>query len=411
MAKTKITYIDEIGAEHDLNENKTEVKPEKIKKSSNALFIIIIIFLALIMGSVGAIGTLILLSSNNNLIQKLGLNKLAIDLPIEKTQKIKLEESSAVIDSAEKVMPSVVSISTKSNITDYFGQSYEQEGGGTGFIITSDGMIATNKHVVSDENATYTVFTSDGKDYSAKILATDPYNDLAILKIDANGLPTVELGDSNETKIGQWVIAIGNALGEFNNTVTAGVISAKERQITASGSGLSEVLDGLLQTDAAINPGNSGGPLVNLSGQVIGINTAVAGGAQGIGFAIPINSVTKAIDSIKKTGKIERPMLGVRYLPITKEIAKLNQLDVDYGVWVLPGDARGEVGVIPGSPEDQAWIVDHDILLKINDQWIDQNNSLTKILSAYDIGDEVSVKLLHKGDEKTVKVKLSEVKN
>jgi len=411
MAKTKITYTDELGTEHDINDNKMEVKTEKVKKTPSILFVILVLFLALIMGSVGAIGTLMLLSSNNNLIQKLGLNKLAIDIPIEKTQKIKLEESSTVINSAEKVMPSVVSISTKSSITDYFGQSYEQEGGGTGFIITSDGMIATNKHVVSDENATYTVFTSDGKDYSAKILATDPYNDLAILKIEADGLPTVELGDSNDTKIGQWVIAIGNALGEFNNTVTVGVISAKERQITASGGGQSEVLDGLFQTDAAINPGNSGGPLVNLAGQVIGINTAVAGEAQGIGFAIPINSVKKAIDSIKKTGKIERPMLGVRYLPITKEIAKMNQLDVDYGVWILPGQVRGEVGVLPGSPADKAGITENDILLEVDNQRIDENNSLSKILSQYNIGDEIRIKLLHKGEEKIVKVKLSEFKN
>lgn len=411
MAKTKITYTDELGTEHDINENKPDIKSEKVKKTPGIFFVILILLLALIMGSVGAVGTLMLLSSNNSLIQKLGLDKLAIDIPIEKTQKIKLEESSTVIDSAEKVMLSVVSISTKSNITDFFGQSYEQEGGGTGFIITSDGMIATNKHVVSDENATYTVFTSDGKDYPAKVLATDPYNDLAILKIEANGLPTVELGDSNETKIGQWVIAIGNALGEFNNTVTVGVISAKERQITASGGGQSEVLDGLFQTDAAINPGNSGGPLVNLAGQVIGINTAVAGEAQGIGFAIPINSVKKAIDSIKKTGKIERPMLGVRYLSITKEIAKLNQLDVDYGVWILPGEVRGEVGVLPGSPADKAGIVENDILLEVNNQKINENNSLTKILSQYNIGDEISIKLLHKGEEKTVKVKLSEFKN
>ncbi|MCL5794961.1 MAG: trypsin-like peptidase domain-containing protein [Patescibacteria group bacterium] len=401
MSKEKITYLED-------NEFTTpNVSAEKTKKPKNiGVLIIIFLILALVMGSAGAIGTMILVSGNSKLSEKLGLKNVALNTT--KTEKLILEESSLITSTVDKVSPSVVSISTSKNITDLFGRTYEQTGGGTGFIITNDGLIATNKHVVSDANAEYTVFTSDGKSYPAKIMATDSLNDLAVIKIEASGLPVVDLGDSDKLDVGQWVVAIGNALGEFNNTVTVGVISAKDRKITASGGGTSESLEGLLQTDAAINSGNSGGPLVNLKGQVIGINTAVAGSAQNIGFAIPINSVKKAIDSIKKTGKIERPMLGVRYLPINKELAKANQLAVDYGAWVLPGSARGEVAVIPGSPADKAGIVENDIITKIDGTQINENNSLSKTLQSYNVGDEVEITFLHKGDEKTAKVKLTE---
>jgi len=416
MPKQKITFTDETGQEHDLESQNDAEKMNssndniKSKRSPGALFIVFMLILALIMGAAGSLGILMLLSNDQKLMDKLGLSKLNITLPIEKTEKIKIEESSAITDAVGKITPAVVSINTSVNVTDVFGRSMEQTGGGSGFILTSDGLIATNKHVVNEEGATYKVFTADGKEYDAKVLATDPYNDLAILKIDATGLPTLELGDSDDVKIGQWVIAVGNALGEFQNTVTVGVISAKQRQITASGGGQSETLEGLLQTDAAINPGNSGGPLVNLAGKVIGINVAVAGQAESIGFAIPINSVKTAIDSIKKNGEIKRPMLGIRYVPITKEVAKLNNLTIDYGAWILPGQSRGEVAVVPGSPADKAGLTENDIILEINGQRVDQNNSLTKILSQYNVGDEVTLKYLHKGDEKTVKVKLDEMK-
>ena len=410
MSNENITYTNEQGTESNMNENiATNNNLEKPKKSNKVWFFILVLVFALIMGIAGTIGTLLLLTSNPSWAAKIGMDKLSI--PITKTEKVMLEESSKVIDASEKVSPAVVSIIIKSQATNIFGQVITQEGGGTGFIITSDGMIVTNKHVASDMNGQYSVFTSDGKEYPAKVLAQDPYYDLAVLKIEATGLPTAQLGNSSDLKIGQWVVAIGNALGEFQNTVTVGVVSALERNVTASDGTGAESLEGLIQTDAAINSGNSGGPLVNLSGQVVGINTAVASGAQSIGFAIPIDSVKSAIDSIQKTGTIKRPMLGVRYATINKEIAKANDLKYDYGAWILPASSdRGLVAVIPGSPADKAGLVENDIILEINGQRIDENNSLARILSKFNVGDEVTLKYSHQGAEKEVKVKLDEAK-
>ncbi|EKD56969.1 MAG: protease Do [uncultured bacterium] len=401
MSEPKIIYADENG---DIPE--FDKKHKRGKKG--ALFIVFFLFFAFLMGIVGGVGSTILLTTNESIRDNLGLKDLNINTT--KTEKVVLEESSAIIDSVKKVSPAVVSISTSDNVTDFFGRTIEEKGGGTGFIITNDGMIVTNKHVVESDSATYTVFTSDGKDYLAKIIAKDAFNDLAVIKIEASGLPTVELGDSDNIEIGQWVVAIGNALGEFSNTVTVGVISATERQITATGgSGLTENLAGLLQTDTAINSGNSGGPLINIKGQVIGINTAVAGNAQNIGFAIPINSAKKAIDSIKKSGKISRPMMGVRYVPITKEIAKANQLSVDYGIWVLRGTSRSDVAVVPGSPADKAGIVENDIITAINGDNITEKQTLLQILQKYNVGDKVGLTLLRKGKEMKVDLTLAEM--
>lgn len=405
MSKGKITYTDEQGREHELSEKEKNYQRKKVKRCGPGVgFYIIILLVALVMGVVGAVGSLLYLSDNEALQEKIGINKF--NIPVTKTEKIKLEESSAIADTVENVTPAVVSITSTQNVVDLFGRTYEEKGGGTGFIITSDGLIVTNKHVVSNESSTYKVYTYDGKEYDAKLIAKDPLDDLAVLQIEADGLPTVKLGNSDEVSIGQWVVAIGNALGEFSNSVTVGVISAKERQITASGGGVSENLEGLLQTDAAINSGNSGGPLVNLAGQVIGINTAVASEAENIGFAIPINSVKKAIDSIKETGEIKRPMIGVRYIPITKDIAEANNLDNDYGVWVLRGN--NNTAVVPGSPADRADIIENDIILEIDGQRIDENNTLTKILRNYNVGDKIKLKIFHKGEEKEVEVELDE---
>jgi serine protease Do len=324
-----------------------------------------------------------------------------------KKEKIVLEESSAVIEAVKKVSPSVVSITTSRNIQDFFGRNFEQEtGGGTGFILTSDGLIVTNRHVVADANASYSVLTSDGKTYDAKVLSRDTLNDIAVIRIDAKGLKPVELGDSDALNSGQWVIAIGNALGEFQNTVTVGVVSAKERKIdTDDGS-----LDGLIQTDAAINPGNSGGPLINLAGQVVGINTAIAGGAQGIGFAINIDSVKTALDSVQKTGAIVRPFLGVRYLPINKEIARSANLPSEKGALVYRGANPTDFPVVPGSPADKAGIQENDIILKINNQELNESTSLVSLLQKYKPGDTVELNILRKGQEIKVPVKLEEQK-
>jgi len=385
------------------------------KKQSGGFWkIFLIILISLLVGCIGGVGSIIVLSRDGGAIaKKIGFkNWDSYSIPLTETKKIKIEESSAIIDSVKKVSPAVVSVVSKSQVQNIFGDVYTQQGGGTGFIITSDGLILTNKHVVSDANATYTVILADGKNYDAKVQSLDPLDDIAVVKIDARNLPVVELGNSDQLTVGQWVVAVGNALGKYQNTVTVGVISAKERKVEASdpSGGDTESLQGLLQTDAAVNPGNSGGPLVNLVGQVVGINTAVASNAQGISFAIPINLAKKAIDSIKKTGKIIRPYLGIRYLPITPDLAKANNLKYDYGVLVIRGNGIGQVAVVSGSPADKAGIAENDIILGINGERIDENNSLSSLIQKYNVGDTVTLKIFHKDEEKDAKVTLQEIK-
>lgn len=382
---------------HYLDESKGDGRLKR-----GGMFVIVFLILSFIMGVIGGTGATLILVSNSRLQDILGIKGGTVNLTTTKTEKIKLEESSAIIDATEKVSPAVVSITTSINVQSFFGQVIEQEGGGTGFIITNDGLILTNKHV-AESGSSLSVLTADGKQYDAKTVALDPTNDLAILKIEASGLPVVDLGDSNDLKIGQNVIAIGNALGQLQNTVTTGVISARERQITAGDGSSSEQLSNLLQTDAAINQGNSGGPLVNLSGQVIGINTAVAGNAQNIGFAIPINQAKQALESYKKTGKIIKAQLGVRYITVDKNIAKSQNLSVDYGALIGGGN---QIGVVPGSPAEKAGLKDKDIILELNGERIDENHLLGGIIQKYQPGDEVSVKYLRDKKEATTKVTL-----
>jgi serine protease Do len=287
------------------------------------------------------------------------------------------------------------------------GTKPQEVGGGSGFIISADGMILTNKHVVLDKEADYTVLTNDGKKYPAKVLAIDPVQDVAIIKIEGNNFPVVKLGDSDKLQIGQTVIAIGNALGEFRNTVSVGVISGLERNITAGGGGFVETLEDIIQTDAAINKGNSGGPLLNLRGEVIGINTAIAEEAQNIGFAIPINKAKKDIESVKKSGKIIYPFLGVRYVLIDEEVQKDNNLPVNYGAWIQKGEG-GEKAVWPGSAAEKAGLRIGDIILEFNGEKITTQNSLAKIIMKYNPGDKVTLKVLRGDEEKIMEVTLGE---
>ena len=364
----------------------------------------------LLVGALGALLALSLATKNASLRGYLGL--LNPDGSVTTRQeRLVLEENSAVITSAEKVSPAVVSILTTRNVRDRYGDIYQQQGGGTGFVITSDGLILTNRHVVSDTKAEYTVVTSDGNSYSAKVVATDPSTsvDLAILSIEAHGLPVVELGNSDDLKIGQFVVAIGNALAEFQNTVTLGVVSAKDRQITAGGADGTERLEGLIQTDAAINPGNSGGPLINLKGQVVGINTAVSSDAQNIGFAIPINLVQSAIDSYQENGRIIRPFLGVRYEPITKELAELEKLPVTQGALIIRGETASQLAVVPDSPANKAGFEENDILVEINKEKITETHSLARILQGYQAGDQITITYLRAGETKTVTLTLDEL--
>lgn len=354
----------------------------------------------------------------------------------EITRQRIVEEDSAVINAVEKAAPAVVSIVVSKDIPrmqnffynpfdfpDFFnplgqpdadnqeGAQKQKIGGGSGFIITDDGMVVTNKHVVSDAAADYIAITSDGKEHPVKVLAMDPVNDFAVVKIEGGNYPKLSLGDSETLKIGQTVVAIGNSLGEFTNTVSKGIISGLRRNVTAgTGFGLTEQLHNIIQTDAAINPGNSGGPLLNIDGEVIGINVAMARGAQNIGFAIPSNQIKKTIDQVQKTGKISLPYLGVRYIPIDGSLQKENNLAFDYGALVLRGEKMTDLAVIPGSPADKAGIVENDIILEINGTKIDADNNLADIIARYNAGDSVILKIWHKGDTKDLRVKLDERK-
>lgn len=370
------------------------------------------------------------------LASKLSQNKPG-SIP-QKIEQLFSDEENTVINVVKKTNPAVVSIEISQEVSanlpqpsffdDFFGftlpppapeqnpKSGKKEettlrrvGGGSGFLIQADGLIVTNKHVVNNEKAVYTVVLSDGQKFPATVVAKDPVLDVALLKIDAKDLPTLSLGDSENLQIGQTVIAIGYTLAEFGNTVTKGVVSGIGRRVEAGdGLGGNEVLDEAIQTDAAINPGNSGGPLLDLSGKVVGINTAVSEQGQLVGFAIPINTVKKTIESVQKTGKIVRPWLGVRYIPVTPLLAETNKLSVTYGVLIQRGETQNDLAIIPGSPADKAGLLENDIILEIDGKKLEDKDSLVKEVSKHNVGDEISLKVLSKGKEKQVKVKLGE---
>lgn len=303
-----------------------------------------------------------------------------------------------------EVSPSVVSITTQSQARTYFGVA-EQEGAGTGIVVSANGYILTNKHVV-DGATTVSVILSDGTRYDdVKVIGTDPLNDVAFLKIpDVDNLTPVELGNSSSIRVGQQVVAIGNSLGQYQNTVTSGIISGTGRPVMAQSGSTVESLTDLLQTDAAINPGNSGGPLLNMAGQVIGMNTAVAADAQGIGFAIPINSLKGMLNGVLETGKVRRAFLGVSYIPVTPETAKLYNLSVQSGAYVYT--ERGP-SVAGGSPADKAGIKEKDIITKVNDVAIGSNGALTTLIGEYEPGDTIKLTVVRDGREQILTVTLA----
>jgi serine protease Do len=291
------------------------------------------------------------------------------------------------------------------------GTERREVGGGTAFFISEDGLLLTNKHVVNDEEAEYTVILNDGRKLPAEVVTQHPGTDIAILKVDGEDFPYLKLSDE-EPRLGQTVIAIGNALAEFRNTVSVGVISGLSRSITAGSAlgGMTEQLDHIIQTDAAINHGNSGGPLLNLQGEVIGMNTAIAGGAQNIGFAIPASDLQNALKSYEEHGKIIQAYLGVRYIPITEELKERNNLSYDYGVLISRGETASDLAVIPGSPADKAGLQENDIILEADGGKLTPDTSLASIVRRKAPGDTLSLTIVSKGQKKEVTVTLEEMK-
>ena len=297
---------------------------------------------------------------------------------------------------------------------DALPQEYERVrvGGGSGFIVSHNGIILTNKHVVQDPEAVYTVALEDDRRLPAKVIARDPINDIAILKVEEEGLPYAELGDSSRIELGETVIAIGNTLGEFKNTVSAGVVSGLSRFISAQNemSGEAAFLRGLIQTDAAINPGNSGGPLVNTDGKVVGINVAVILGAQNVGFAIPVNAAARDLADIKKYGRIRKPFLGVRYLVINRDIKDKLKLPAEAGAYVIKENVPGDEAVVKNSPAHKAGLQEKDIILEFNNVKLTSENNLQDVLENCKIGEKIALKVLRAGEEKMLDLMLEERK-
>jgi serine protease Do len=308
-------------------------------------------------------------------------------------------EEGTIAEVAGKVAPSVVSILTETQ-----GRYSSSSGAGTGMIVSADGYVLTNKHVV-DGASSLTVVMDSGESYDASVVGTDPINDVAFVKmVGVEGLPVVTLGDSTTIKVGQPVVAIGNALGQYQNTITQGIVSGTGRSVTASGGGVTETLTDMIQTDASINLGNSGGPLVNAAGEVIGINTAVSTEAQGIGFAIPISSVKGMLAGLVKTGEVERAYLGVRYLTVTADVAKEYGLSVKRGAYVF-SDGSGDA-VVKGGPADKAGVRSGDIVLEVGGVEVGVRGSLSSLVAEHAVGESLELVVLRGDEEILVKVVL-----
>ncbi len=330
------------------------------------------------------------------------------------------QEESAVTKLVQEVSPSVVSISISKEIAvgglspfdilrgqDGRIETREREvGGGTGFVVSEDGFIMTNRHVVRDENATYTVIFNDGEQIEGKVIALHPTQDLAIVKIDKSGLKPLSFAESDSILVGQTVVAIGNALSEFDNSLSRGVVSGLRRSIVASDQeGNSEALSNIIQTDAAINPGNSGGPLLDINGKVIGVNVATAQGAQSIGFAIPSNVAIRMIEDVKEFGEVKISYLGVRYQMIQPKSELAEELKVEQGVFISASDG---VAVLIDSPADKAGLQSGDILTKIDNEELTTRNALVQVLSKYRPGEEITVELLRDGATQELQLVLGE---
>ena len=385
-----------------------------------SLIVLSIAIAALVGAVVGVVGYLVMTNA-------FGLPVAGTSAPVmdenEMDAKIVelIEEESATISVVDHVAPAVVNIVVKKprgslpsstfsgnfflmspflvgpELTEEQAKELVEVSSGTGFFVSEDGYLLTNRHVVEQTGATYFIVTNDGEEIEAQLVDVDPFQDVAILKVEGQSFPKVTLGDSDAIRIGQTVIAIGNTLSEFRNTVTKGVISGINRRVTAGNAMNAEVIEEAIQTDAAINPGNSGGPLINLLGQVIGINTAVSFQGESIAFAIPINQAKRAIDDVREHGRIVRPWLGVRYvLVMPDEQAEVNY-EYDIGALVVSGDGPDEVAVFEGSPADNAGIREKDIIIAVDGENLSQDRALAEVISAFRPGDTIKIKVLREG--------------
>lgn len=431
------------------------------KDSFSAKLIVPIVVISLFAGAVG--GAVFVK------LQNTGENFVPSSRPTQVVEERHFVEESDSIDAIQKVVPAVTSIVATKDLQifkqqpidpffffqqdPFFQQQFglpapqqrnqpEQQqpetkrqkvAGGTGFIITSDGLAITNKHVVLDTQADYTALTKEGKELDVEVISRDPINDLAVIQMHEKAedkksrktgekkdfgakpknLPTVALGDSSKLKVGQKVFAIGNPRGEYENSVTAGIISAIGRQIDTSDQAgtLHETLSGLIQTDAAINFGNSGGPLINMDGEVIGMNTAIDTSANGIGFAIPVNQLKPVLESVRKFGRIVRPVLGVQHIILTKDKAqelKLNGLE--FGALITGDRAKKDFGVVPGSPADKAGLRIDDVILEVDGEKVTRENTLQSIVQRHAPGDKLKLKVWRAGSTFAVTATLDEKK-
>lgn len=349
----------------------------------------------------------------------IGRSSSQTDKQVEQKIVELIEEESATIAVVERVTPAVVSIVVKKEraaisprnqrilLSPFFIQQVpelsEEEGrqlieisSGSGFFVSEDGYVLTNRHVVDEPGASFFVVTNEGEELPATLIDVDPFLDVAILQVKGSGFPTVTLGDSDKIQIGQTVIAIGNTLSEFRNTVTKGVISGINRRVTAGSAAAADVIEQAIQTDAAINPGNSGGPLINLRGEVIGINTAVSIEGEAIAFAIPINQAKRAVDDVRVSGRIIRPWLGVRYVLVQNEEVGAN-VTYELGAMIVAGNQPGQSGVIPGSPAAQAGLKEGDVIIKIGGTTLTKEETLSELISERRPNDVVELEVLREG--------------
>jgi serine protease Do len=323
------------------------------------------------------------------------------------TTRVVVQEENAVIDVIEKSKPAIVSIVSETVGVDPFRGVFQgDQGVGTGFLV-EDGFVFTNRHVVDNDQITYSVVLNDGKTkYTVIEVNKDPLNDFAILRIDTStdddvDLPTLELGDSENLRVGQTVIAIGNALGQFGNTASKGIVSGTGRTVFASsGYGSTEMLDNIIQTDAALNPGNSGGPLLDLDGKVVGINVARVVDGDNIGFSIPVESIKSVYLSFKEVGEIQRPYLGIQYTLNTTEKSALNRVPIGAVI----------TEVLPNTPAKNAGLQKFDVIMQVDEQPIDGNNPLSRVIAKKRVGDTVVLLIDRDGKEAEINLVLEAAK-